>query len=155
MSELFLGAMTFGERSGVAPRARNAPAFWTHADAGGDVIDSAINYRSGASEEITGELLHGRQDRFVLSTKCTVTRDRDDPNAAGNHRRTCGSRWKPACGGCAPTSRVSRSPVIGKACLRRLAASAPGSASAVPAASRRRVRFLTDPNEQPSGQGRG
>jgi aryl-alcohol dehydrogenase-like predicted oxidoreductase len=40
-----------------------------------------------ASEEILGELLAGRRDRFVLATKYTVSRDRDDPNAAGNHRK--------------------------------------------------------------------
>jgi aryl-alcohol dehydrogenase-like predicted oxidoreductase len=34
-----------------------------------------------------GELLTGRRDRFVVGTKYTVTRDRDDPNAAGNHRK--------------------------------------------------------------------
>ena len=28
-----------------------------YADAGGNVIDTAINYRGGASEEIVGELL--------------------------------------------------------------------------------------------------
>ena len=50
-----------------------------YADAGGNVIDTAINYRGGASEEILGELLAGRRDRFVLATKYTVSRDRDDP----------------------------------------------------------------------------
>jgi aryl-alcohol dehydrogenase-like predicted oxidoreductase len=56
-------------------------------DAGGNVIDTASNYRGGASEEIVGELLVGRRDRFVLSRKYTVTRDPADPNAAGNHRK--------------------------------------------------------------------
>jgi aryl-alcohol dehydrogenase-like predicted oxidoreductase len=58
-----------------------------YADAGGNVVDTAINYRAGASEEILGELLAGRRDRFVLATKYTVARDRDDPNAGGNHRK--------------------------------------------------------------------
>ncbi len=88
VSELFLGAMTFGEQGGVgAPRAECRRIVDAYADAGGNVIDTAINYRNGASEEILGELLTGRRDRFVLATKYTVSRDRDDPNAAGNHRK--------------------------------------------------------------------
>ena len=88
VSELFLGAMTFGEQGGVgAPLPECRRILDAYADAGGNVIDTAINYRGGASEEILGELLDGRRDRFVLATKYTVSRDRDDPNAAGNHRK--------------------------------------------------------------------
>src|ERR1700751_4507959 len=88
VSELFLGAMTFGEQGGVgAPIDECRRILDAYADAGGNVIDTAINYRGGASEEILGELLAGRRDRFVLGSKYTVSRDRDDPNAAGNHRK--------------------------------------------------------------------
>jgi aryl-alcohol dehydrogenase-like predicted oxidoreductase len=88
VSELFLGAMTFGEQGGVgAPLPECRRILDAYAEAGGNVIDTAINYRGGASEEILGELLAGRRDRFVLATKYTVSRDRDDPNAAGNHRK--------------------------------------------------------------------
>src|SRR5262245_48602268 len=80
--------MTFGEQGGVgAPLAECRRILDTYADAGGNVVDTAINYRGGASEEILGELLHGRRDRFVLATKYTVSRDGTDPNAAGNHRK--------------------------------------------------------------------
>jgi aryl-alcohol dehydrogenase-like predicted oxidoreductase len=34
-----------------------------------------------------GELLEGRRDRFVLATKYTISRNGNDPNAAGNHRK--------------------------------------------------------------------
>ncbi|HEX5287603.1 MAG TPA: aldo/keto reductase [Streptosporangiaceae bacterium] len=88
VSELFLGAMTFGEQGGVgAPPEECARILGAYADAGGNVIDTAINYRGGLSEEILGALLDGRRDQFVLSTKYTVSRDRDDPNGAGNHRK--------------------------------------------------------------------
>lgn len=88
VSELFLGAMTFGEQGGVgAPPQECRRILDAYASAGGNVIDTASNYRGGASEEIVGELLAGRRDKFVLGTKYTVTRDRDDPNAAGNHRK--------------------------------------------------------------------
>jgi aryl-alcohol dehydrogenase-like predicted oxidoreductase len=70
VSELFLGAMTFGEQGGVgAPPRECARILDAYADAGGNVIDTASNYRGGASEEIVGQLLQGRRDRFVLSTK--------------------------------------------------------------------------------------
>lgn len=88
VSELFLGAMTFGEQGGVgAPPEECARILNAYAEAGGNVIDTAINYRGGASEEILGEILRGRRDQFVLATKYTVSRNRDDPNAAGNHRK--------------------------------------------------------------------
>jgi len=88
VSELFLGAMTFGEQGGVgAPPQECARILDAYAEAGGNVIDTASNYRGGASEEIVGQLLQGRRDRFVLSTKYTVTRNPEDPNAAGNHRK--------------------------------------------------------------------
>lgn len=59
----------------------------TYAEAGGNVIDTAINYRNGESESFVGALLEGRRDHFVVSTKYTVSRDSTDPNASGNHRK--------------------------------------------------------------------
>ena len=88
VSELILGAMTFGEQGGVgAPLDECRRILDAYADAGGNTVDTAINYRGGASEEFLGELLRGRRDRFVLASKYTVTRDATDPNGAGNHRR--------------------------------------------------------------------
>lgn len=88
VSELFLGAMTFGDPDGPgASLEESRRVFDAYADAGGNVVDTAINYRDGASEEYLGELLDGRRDRFVLATKYTVSRDGADPNAAGNHRK--------------------------------------------------------------------
>ncbi|MCU1344958.1 MAG: putative oxidoreductase [Acidimicrobiia bacterium] len=88
VSELFLGAMTFGEQGGVgAPLAECERMLEAYADAGGNVIDTAINYRGGESEKTVGQLLKGRRDRFVLATKYGVSRDRDDPNGAGSHRK--------------------------------------------------------------------
>jgi aryl-alcohol dehydrogenase-like predicted oxidoreductase len=88
VSELFLGAMTFAEDfahgAGTEEARRIIDAY---ADAGGNVIDTAINYRDGASEQILGEVLTGRRDRFVVATKYGVSRDRGDPNAAGSHRK--------------------------------------------------------------------
>ncbi|GAA1598501.1 aldo/keto reductase [Kribbella karoonensis] len=88
VSELVLGAMTFGEQGGVgAPLDECRRILDRYAAAGGNFVDTAINYRGGASEEFVGELLAGRRDRFVVGTKYTVTRDATDPNGGGNHRK--------------------------------------------------------------------
>ncbi|WP_433377413.1 aldo/keto reductase [Actinoplanes sp. CA-142083] len=88
VSELILGAMTFGEQGGVgAPIEECRKIVDAYAEAGGNTIDTAINYRGGQSEEFLGELLHGRRESFVLSTKYTTSRDPDDANAGGNARK--------------------------------------------------------------------
>jgi aryl-alcohol dehydrogenase-like predicted oxidoreductase len=81
VSELFFGAMTLADRS-ESRRMLDA-----YAEAGGNVIDTAVNYGGGDSERILGELLGDRRDSFVVATKYTVSRDRADPNAAGNSRK--------------------------------------------------------------------
>ena len=88
VSDVVLGAMTFGEQGGVgAPIEECQRILDTYADAGGNMIDTAINYRGGASEEILGALLDGRRESFVLASKYTVTRDAADANAGGNARK--------------------------------------------------------------------
>ena len=89
VSELFLGAMSFGEHEGGgAPPDECRRMLDLYADAGGNVVDTANVYRGGQSESILGELLEGRRDRFVVATKYTLSRDGSDPNAAGNHRKS-------------------------------------------------------------------
>ncbi|GIM94540.1 aldo/keto reductase [Paractinoplanes toevensis] len=88
VSELILGAMTFGEQGGVgAPPEECRRILDAYAEAGGNTVDTAINYRNGQSEEILGDLLAGRRESFVLSSKYTATRDANDPNAGGNARK--------------------------------------------------------------------
>jgi aryl-alcohol dehydrogenase-like predicted oxidoreductase len=88
VSEIFLGTMTFGEDWGWgAPPAECRRMFDAYAEAGGNVIDTAVNYTDGASERIVGDLVGPVRDHFVLSTKYTLTTDRSDPNASGNHRK--------------------------------------------------------------------
>jgi aryl-alcohol dehydrogenase-like predicted oxidoreductase len=88
VSELILGAMTFGEQGGVgAPPDVCRQILDRYAEAGGNTVDTAINYRDGQSEEILGELLAGRRESFVLSSKYTTTRNREDANAGGNARK--------------------------------------------------------------------
>jgi aryl-alcohol dehydrogenase-like predicted oxidoreductase len=88
ISRAILGTMTFGEQGGVgAPLDECRRILTTFLEAGGTTIDTASNYRGGASEEFLGELLGGLRERVVLGTKYTVTRDPADPNAGGSSRR--------------------------------------------------------------------
>jgi len=88
VSELVLGAMTFGHPGGLGPdAAESRRIFDAYVAAGGNAIDTAINYSAGHSEAIVGDLVAADRDRFVVATKYTVTRDGADPNAAGNHRK--------------------------------------------------------------------
>lgn len=88
VSEICLGAMTFGEEWGFgATREESRRIFDAFADAGGNFIDTANMYTNGTSERFTGEFLGQERDRFVLATKYTLSMRADDPNASGNHRK--------------------------------------------------------------------
>lgn len=88
VSEFALGTMTFGESGGWgASRETSARLLDLYADAGGNFIDTANRYAEGRSEEILGELLAGRRERFVLGTKYTLQTRPGDLNSAGNHRK--------------------------------------------------------------------
>jgi aryl-alcohol dehydrogenase-like predicted oxidoreductase len=89
VSELALGTMTFGEAWGWGAGEEECGRILdAYLDAGGNFIDTASNYTDGQSEEILGRLLGTRRDRIVLATKYTLTSDRADPNAGGNHRKS-------------------------------------------------------------------
>lgn len=88
VSELCLGAMTFGDEWGWgATKDESRKVFDAFAEAGGNFIDTANRYTNGTSEKYLGEFLKGQRDRFVIATKYTLTPDPDDPNASGNHRK--------------------------------------------------------------------
>ncbi len=88
VSELCLGTMTFGEDWGWGASPEEARRmFDLYAGAGGNFIDTAVNYTDGTSEKIVGDLLAADRDHFVLATKYTISRDPEDPNWSGNHRR--------------------------------------------------------------------
>jgi aryl-alcohol dehydrogenase-like predicted oxidoreductase len=86
VSELCLGAMTFGDERG-ADRDEADRIVRAFADGGGNFIDTADAYGHGTSERLVGELIGADRDRWVVATKYTTSRDPADPNAAGNHRK--------------------------------------------------------------------
>lgn len=91
VSELCLGAMTFGEDWGsMLPGASKEEAkkiFDLFVSRGGNFIDTANVYQKGTSEKYIGEFISSEREKFVLATKYTLTTNPDDPNASGNHRK--------------------------------------------------------------------
>ena len=89
VSELCLGTMTFGETWGWgASKAECKQMFDQFAEAGGNFIDTSVNYTDGESETILGDLLEADRDHFVVATKYTLTKPDDrDPNGGGNSRK--------------------------------------------------------------------
>ena len=88
VSELCLGAMTFGEEWGWgASKEECHKIFNAYVDTGGNFIDTANKYTDGTSEKYVGQFIASDRDRFVLATKYTSNTRRGDPNAGGNHRK--------------------------------------------------------------------
>jgi aryl-alcohol dehydrogenase-like predicted oxidoreductase len=89
ISELSLGTMTFGEDWGWgSPKDEARKIYEAYREAGGNFIDTANVYTNGASETLLGEFLEGHRDEIVLATKYTNAAPGNDPNAAGNHRKS-------------------------------------------------------------------
>lgn len=90
VSPLGLGTMTFGTEWGWGMGLDAChQVFDAYLEGGGNWVDTAINYTSGVSEEILGQLISERKvrDRIVLSTKFSFSQDLEDPNAGGNGRK--------------------------------------------------------------------
>jgi aryl-alcohol dehydrogenase-like predicted oxidoreductase len=56
-----------------------------YADAGGNFLDTANIYHS---EDVVGDCLEGRRDRFVVSTKFTFGMDKEDANYGESNRKS-------------------------------------------------------------------
>jgi aryl-alcohol dehydrogenase-like predicted oxidoreductase len=89
VSELCLGTMTFGDAWGWgADRAVSQQMFNRYAEAGGNFIDTSVNYTNGQSETLVGEFIKSDRDHFVVATKYSLKHPEDtDPNRGGNHRK--------------------------------------------------------------------
>jgi aryl-alcohol dehydrogenase-like predicted oxidoreductase len=89
VSELCLGTMTFGEDWGWgSSKEESRKVYDAFLEAGGNFIDTANVYTNGTSEQLLGEFMAGHRDRIVLATKYTNAAPGNDPNAAGNHRKS-------------------------------------------------------------------
>jgi aryl-alcohol dehydrogenase-like predicted oxidoreductase len=88
VSELCLGTMTFGEDWGWgASKEECRKMFDLFANAGGNFIDTSVNYTNGTSETYVGDLVKADREHFVVATKYSLTNRPDDPNAGGNSRK--------------------------------------------------------------------
>ncbi|MCU0390981.1 MAG: aldo/keto reductase [Thermoflexibacter sp.] len=88
VSEICLGAMTFGEEWGTgADKEESKKIFDYFVNQGGNFIDTANRYTEGTSERFLGEFIAHDRDRFVIASKYTLYDKRDDINASGNHRK--------------------------------------------------------------------
>lgn len=88
VSELALGAMGFGaEWVFGQTRDQSKAIFDAYVNAGGNFIDTSINYQNGASEKFVGEFVASERDAFVIATKYSFSRRTGDPNASGNARK--------------------------------------------------------------------
>jgi aryl-alcohol dehydrogenase-like predicted oxidoreductase len=90
VSTLTLGTMTFGGRGGFrAVGATDVVGARRQVDmcldAGVNLIDTADVYSTGLAEEITGEVITGRRDNLLLSTKVRMNMG-EGPNDAGLSR---------------------------------------------------------------------
>jgi aryl-alcohol dehydrogenase-like predicted oxidoreductase len=90
ISALTLGTMTFGGRGGfsaVGTTDIDGARRQVHMclDAGVNLIDTADVYSGGVAEEITGEVIKGRRDSLLLSSKVRMTMG-EGPNDAGLSR---------------------------------------------------------------------
>lgn len=89
VSQIALGTGSFGTGWGHGATGEESTAiFNAYAEAGGNFIDTADIYQFGQSEEILGDLLHGRRENFVLATKYTNGAAPDaDRLVTGNSRK--------------------------------------------------------------------
>ena len=75
VSEVALGTMTFGEDWGWgASKEESRKIFDAFVEAGGNFIDTAVNYTNGTSERFVGEFIADRRDAFVVATKYSLPR---------------------------------------------------------------------------------
>lgn len=88
VSELALGAMTFGTETGIGvDKDESRKVYDRFREAGGNFIDTANVYNRGTSETFLGEFMAEDRERVVLATKYTGPMRGRDINAAGNSRK--------------------------------------------------------------------
>jgi aryl-alcohol dehydrogenase-like predicted oxidoreductase len=94
VSDLCLGAMTFGEDWGWGAAKEECRRIYdAYRGAGGNFIDTANIYTNGSSEKLLGEFMAGHREEVVLATKYTNSgaafsgKPATDPNSGGNQRK--------------------------------------------------------------------
>src|SRR5262249_11445878 len=86
VSDLCLGAMTFGMPGWGADEALSLRMVDRFVEVGGNFLDTADAYAGTVSEDICGKAMRGRRAQLVIATKCTMPVG-SDPNARGSSRK--------------------------------------------------------------------
>ena len=86
VSNLCLGAMTFGNEAWGCDESTSRKLVDRFLDAGGNFIDTADVYSNGVSEEITGRAIRDKRQQVVLATKVAGPMG-SGPNDLGLSRR--------------------------------------------------------------------
>src|ERR1700732_1106251 len=89
VSEMCLGTMTFGEDWGWGTEKNDSRKIYeAFRAAGGNFFYTDNFYTTGTSETLLGEFIAGHRGSVVLATKYSNAPPGNDPNAAGNHRKS-------------------------------------------------------------------
>src|SRR3984893_6039158 len=89
VSEAALGTMTFGDEWGWgSPKPEAQKVYETYREAVGNFVDTGNFSTNGTSERFMGEFIQGHRKSVVLATKYPNAAPGNDPNAAGNHRKS-------------------------------------------------------------------
>src|SRR5260370_12732821 len=89
VSEAAVGTMTVGDEWGWgSPKDEAQKVYETYREAGGNFLDTANFYTNGTSEKFVGEFIKSHRESVVLATKYSNAAPGNDPNAAGNHRKS-------------------------------------------------------------------
>jgi Aldo/keto reductase family len=92
-----------------SPKAEAQRVYETYREAGGSFIDTANFYTGGTSEKFVGEFIKGHRDSVVLATKYSNAVPGNDPNAAGNHRKSMTQALEASlacCSKCGTSDRI-------------------------------------------------
>ncbi|RLU02825.1 MAG: aldo/keto reductase [Ketobacter sp.] len=87
VSPLSLGTMTFGMKGWGTDQEEAERILNHYMEFGGNFIDTANYYANGESEKMLGRLIAPKREQLVVATKYSLTMNKGDPNAAGNHRK--------------------------------------------------------------------
>jgi aryl-alcohol dehydrogenase-like predicted oxidoreductase len=89
VSPIALGTLTFGAGGWHAAEDTARSVFLRYLEAGGNFVDTAVNYAGGRSEQLLGAFIEetGTRDQVVVATKFSVATRPGDPNSGGNGRK--------------------------------------------------------------------
>jgi aryl-alcohol dehydrogenase-like predicted oxidoreductase len=89
VSPIALGTLTFGAGGWHADEDTARSVFRRYVEAGGNFVDSAVNYAGGRGEQMLGTFMQetGTRDQLVVATKFSVATRPGDPNSGGNGRK--------------------------------------------------------------------